>query len=571
MVNVEQIVTRKYPSFAVKPKPVRHSALFCLRKLTHEQEVNQFLAEHGHCVGFDFIDKVLEYFNFSYTVSHTDRMNIPASGRVLIIANHPLGALDGLALLKLVGEVRKDVRIIANDMLCSFDQLDPLLLPVDNLKKTTRKQAISNITTALRNEEAVILFPAGEVSRAGPTGIKDSPWHAGFLRFASKTNSPILPMFVGGKNSSLFYTVSSLNRALSSMLLPREMFNKRSMILPIKVGEPIAYSQIDAVPLAQQAKVKLLKKHLYRLAKGKKPLFSTEKTIAHPEDRQTLKQELRNAERLGETADGKTIFLFDYRPNSAVMKEIGRLREIAFRCVGEGTGRKQDLDSYDRHYRHLILWDDEALEIVGAYRLAEVWNLQNCTDTTLYSASLFNYSPAMQRYFAQGIELGRSFVQPKYWGKRSLDYLWYGIGAYLRKHPQVRYMFGPVSLSNSYPACAKDLLIYFYQLYFPDADQLGQSFTPYPLNTERRRELSTLFPGNDYNADFITLRQQLDFLNLTVPTLYKQYADVCETGGVRFIDFGIDADFNYCVDGLVLVDMQYLKAKKRRRYIGTDA
>ncbi|WP_372600355.1 lysophospholipid acyltransferase family protein [Amphritea sp.] len=568
MVNVEQVITEKYPTFASKPSIIRKTALFMLRRLFHEQEVNAFLEENHNCQGFDFIDRVLDYFNFTYNLSNKDLMNIPSSGRVLIIANHPLGALDGLALLKMIGEIRKDVRIVANDMLSSFSQLSPLLLPVDNLNRATRKQDIANINNALHNEEAVIVFPAGEVSRAGATGIKDSNWNPGFLHFAKKTNSPVLPIFIGGKNSSLFYTVSGINRALSALLLPREMFNKHSMNLKFKVGEPIPYSQLDKLPVSGQEKCKMVRKHLYRLARGKSPLFKTEKTIAHPQDRKALKKELRKSELLGETADGKRIYLFDYQADSAVMREVGRLREVSFRCVGEGTGEKLDIDRYDSHYRHLILWDEEELEIVGAYRLAEAWKMNNNDDDQLYSSTLFNYSPAMQQFFEQGIELGRSFVQPKFWGKRSLDYLWYGIGAYLKRHPQVRYMFGPVSLSNSYPQHAKDLLVYFYSLYFPDKDSLGKSFTPYALKPEALVHLQQLFCGTDYKEDFKTLKQQMDFLNCAVPTLYKQYADVCEEGGVRFLDFGVDAEFNFCVDGLVLVDMNYLKEKKQARYIG---
>lgn len=567
MINVEQIITSKYPAFNTKPSPFRRPALFFLKHLVREQEVNDFLEDNKDIQGIEFIDRVLDYFDFSYSLSNKDRMNIPSSGRVLIVANHPLGALDGLALLKMISEVRKDVKIIANDMLANFPQLQSLLLPVDNLNRSTRKKDIANITNALHNEEAVIVFPAGEVSRAGPTGIKDGTWNNGFLHFARRSNSPVLPVYINGKNSSLFYTISGISKALSSLLLPREMFNKHSKNLPFKVGEAIPYSQIEKLPVSNQDRAKLIRKHLYRMAKNKRPLFITEKTIDHPQNRQTLKQELKSSELLGETADGKKIYLFDYRSDSAVMREVGRLREVSFRCVGEGTGKRSDLDHYDSRYRHLILWDEEDLEIVGAYRLAEAWNMPSKNDNLLYSSSLFHYNPAMQQYFEQGIELGRSFVQPKYWGKRSLDYLWYGIGAYLKKNPQVRYMFGPVSLSNSYPERAKDLLIYFYSLYFPDQENLGRSLTPYSICPEIKSEIQQLFSGTDYKEDFKVLKQQMDFLNVAVPTLYKQYAEVCEKGGVRFLDFGVDADFNFCIDGLVLVDMNYLKAKKRIRYL----
>lgn len=568
-INVEQVLLSKYPGFATKPAPLRRSTLFCLRRLVHESEVNRFLEENSRTKGFEFVDRVLDYFNFSYSISSKERLNIPSSGRVVIVANHPLGALDGLALLKLVGEVRRDVKIVANDVLLHFDPLRSLFLPVDNLGKGTRKRDIARIVDSLQNDEAVIVFPAGEVSRASVTGIKDGPWNSGFLLFARKANAPILPVFVGGKNSMSFYGLSMLNKSMSALLLAHEMFNKRSKTLPIRVGEPIAFSQLDSLPVASKVKTRLLRKHLYRIARNKSPLFKTEKTIAHPQDRQALKQELREAELLGETGDGKKIYLVDYRHDSAVIHEIGRLREVAFRCVGEGTGERRDLDSYDHHYRHLILWDEEDLEIAGAYRLAEPTRMTlDDANEHLYSASLFRYSEQMLPYLQQGIELGRSFVQPRYWGKRSLDYLWYGIGAYLRTHPEVRYMFGPVSMSNSYPKRARDLLVWFYRNYFPDRDSLGRSLTPYVIDQDTEEELQRLFDGNDYSADFTVLRGQLEFLGVSVPTLYKQYSELCEPGGVRFLDFGVDADFNFCVDGLVLVDTDYVKARKRQRYIG---
>jgi len=564
---VEQVLLNKYPGFARKPTPIRRSTLFCLRRLAREQEINNFLRAQGTATGFEFIDRVFDYFNFSYSVSHKERLNIPSSGRVLIVANHPLGALDGLALLKLIGEVRRDVRIIANDVLMHFHPLKDLFLPVDNLGRNTRKRHIQRINESLQNDEAVIVFPAGEVSRAGLTGIKDGPWNSGFLLFARKSNAPILPVYVDGKNSALFYGLSSLNKSMSTLLLAHEMFNQHSRTLPIRVGEPIAFSQIDSLPLPAKLKARLLRKHLYRIARNRKPLFHTEKTIDHPQDRQRLKQELRGAELLGETADGKKIYLFDYRCDSAVMAEIGRLREIAFRCVGEGTGQRRDLDRYDQHYRHLILWDEEELEIAGAYRLAEAGTRQ-ASDKELYSASLFRYNTAMQPFLAQGIELGRSFVQPRYWGRRSLDYLWYGIGAYLRRHPEIRYLFGPVSLSNSYPKRARDLLVWFYGHYFPDPQRLARANSPYSLDEEAQQAISALFDGQDYSADFARLREQLEFLGVSVPTLYKQYSELCEPGGVRFIDFGVDADFNFCIDGLVLVDLEQVKARKRQRYMG---
>jgi len=312
-----------------------------------------------------------------------------------------------------------------------------------------------------------------------------------------------------------------------------------------------------------------LRRHLYRLAKGKKPLFKTEQTIAHPQERRAIKKELQQAQLLGETADNKKIYLFNYQPDSVVMQEIGRLREVTFRQVGEGTGKRRDLDAYDHDYKHLILWDEDALEIAGAYRIGEVSRLQ-ALGRKVYSEELFDYQPAMQTYFEQGIELGRSFVSPKYWGKRSLDYLWYGIGAYLKNYPDIRYLFGPVSLSNSYPEFAKALIVEYYRKHFPDNEGLALARVPFKCEIELSELVEQTFAAeHDAETDFAILREQLAHMNVTVPTLYKQYADICEKSGVRFIDFSIDANFGYCIDGLVMVDLQQLKASKRKRYLGS--
>ncbi len=571
MIQVKQLIQDKSPEFFEKSPLITRPTLGILRRLFHEREVNRFLESHEDSVGFDFIDQVLDHFNFSYQASQHDRRNIPDSGRVMIVANHPLGALDGLALLRLVGEIRPDVKIIANEMLMGFDGLRDHVLPVDNLGgKSGRKQLIA-ITEALQQEKAVIIFPAGEVSRMSLSGIKDKRWNTSYLKLARKTNSPLLPVHVGGRNSLLFYTSSMLYQPMSSLLLAHEMFKQRNRRIPIRVGQPIPIQELAQLPLSDKEKNRLVRRHLYRIARGKSPLLKTEKTVVHPQDRKQLKHELKEAEYLGATKDGKQIYLFDYRENTALMREIGRLREIAFRQVGEGTGQRSDTDKYDCFYRHLILWDEDELEIVGAYRIGEAKRLldENKGDW-VYSASLFDYGPQMQRYFEEGVELGRSFVQPKYWGKRSLDYLWYGIGAYLNRYPGTRYLFGPVSLSNSFPQLAKDFIVYFYSMHFKDDEQLAKSFTPYQISEEHIEIIKPLFTGESYAADFKVLKQQLNHLDAAVPTLYKQYSELCEPGGVRFLDFGVDADFGYCIDGLVLVDLNLIKESKNNRYRGSN-
>ena len=167
----------------------------------------------------------------------------------------------------------------------------------------------------------------------------------------------------------------------------------------------------------------------------------------------------------------------------------------------------------------------------------------------------------------QGLELGRSFVQPRYWGLRSLDYLWLGIGAFLARNPHFRYLFGPVSISNGLPPEAKNLLVYFYQTYFAAHQSIARSRRPYQLTNELQKELQQQFCGTDYLKDLTTLKSLMHHFGVQIPTLYKQYSELCEPGGVQFLDFGTDPDFADCIDGLVLVDTSKLKEKKRARYI----
>lgn len=282
-----------------------------------------------------------------------------------------------------------------------------------------------------------------------------------------------------------------------------------------------------------------------------------------------LREELRSAPLLGKTADGYRIHLLGYRPESPVMREIGRLREYTFRCVGEGTGKDTDLDGYDRHYRHLVLWNERRLELVGAYRLAEAGDvLQQHGPAGLYCHELFELSGPFQALLPRAIELGRSFVQPKYWGTRSLDYLWYGLGAYVREHPHVRYCYGPVTISNACPEPAKQALVLFYKTYFGASRPLAAARRRYRVPTFRG---GLNFEGNDRESDFVRLKAYLRLFNATVPTLYKQYTRLCKPGGVVFDDFNIDPDFGFCVDGLVRVDLDALKDEKRRRYMGDSA
>ncbi len=568
MFTVDEILQARYPGLEQRGLVYAFSRTM-LRWLLQEEAFTDFARQYPHLHGIEFIEQVLEYFNFSFAVSSRDRDNIPAQGRVIIIANHPIGSLDGLSLLKLIHEVRPDVKVLANDMLMHISPMRQYLLPVNNMSGRTGKKNLVNILSSLEQEQAVIIFPSGEVSRLKPAGVRDRKWNTGFLKIAARTKTPILPIHISGRNSLWFYGLSMLSKPLSTALLIREMFGQQNKKITFQIGELVPHSSYTGLGIRNKTRAKLFKKHVYRVGKGRKALFRTQTAIALPERRCDLKKALDAAERLGTTPDNKVIYIYDFLDSSPVMREIGRLREIAFRAVGEGAGNRRDLDRHDPLYRHLILWDEDDLEIAGAYRLADAGKVVSRSGIAgLYTGTLFHYDQQNGWFLNNGLELGRSFVQPKYWGRRSLDYLWFGIGTFLARNPGYRYLFGPVSISNSMPCLAKELLIFFYRLYFSARD--NTIFSKNPVRFDHpQADLAGEFCGDDYRKDFKHLKQLLANMGVAVPPLYKQYSELCTPGGVQFLDFNVDPDFGSCIDGLVVVDLTKLKETKRKRYMGT--
>jgi putative hemolysin len=570
MIDIENEIKKKFPNLDKKQNFLKKSLFKIAKKIVHEDSINQFLAQNSHLKGFEFVDSVLDYFDFDYNVSSNDLQNIPSSGKVVIVANHPLGGLDTLCLLRLISKVRTDVKIVANDFLTGFDAINSLMINIDNYKSRQAKDNIKKIYTALDNEEVVIIFPAGKVSRATIKGIKDSVWSKGFLKIASNSNAPILPIFLDAKNSKTFYTMSIINQTFSTLLLSHEMFNKQSKRINIKIGEIIPNENIKPKGLDTKYLIKLYKKHLYGLKKQKVSFFETQSAIAHPQDRKALRDELLRTQLIGETNDNKKIYLYDYQDDSIVLKELGRLRELSFRKVGEGINKKRDTDKFDIYYQHIILWDEKDLEIVGSYRIGNAdFIFKNIGIKGFYSNKLFNYNKEFEPYLRNSIELGRSFVQPKYWGTRALDYLWYGIGAYLKKHPNIKYMFGPVSLSANLPKIAQDLLVFYYSHYFSSSKDLVKGKLPYQYSNELQ-EISETFNLENKRGDFKILKSTLSNMGVSVPTLYKQYADITNEGGVMFADFNIDPDFSNCTDGFIIVEVEQIKDSAKKRYINRD-
>ena len=560
MQAIEQRVQMRYPDwFRGRRGHLAASLLSAAARWSRFDRVDAFMAEHGHLRGFDFVRGAVRRLVADHAVGPAGLARIPSRGGLLVVANHPCGGLDALALLDMLGQVRQDVRIVANDVLVLIEPLSELLLPVRVFGGGAGVADLRRVGRALRDGQCVIVFPAGEVSRLGLRGVRDPRWRPGFLRLARSAGVPVLPIRIEARNSLLFYGVSALCRPASTALLPRELFARQRPSVRLHVG--------TAMPIAEdvdeRVAVRRIREVLYATGRGKAVAMAGPAPLVPPIGTGELAAAVAATELLGVTSDGKQIRLACDAGGSPLLQEIGRLRELTFREVGEGTGRSRDLDAYDAHYDHILVWDANANRIAGAYRVMRGARAMACTGLAgLYTASLFRYADAAVPRLAAGLELGRSFVVPDYWGSRSLDYLWQGIGAYLRRYPGVRYLYGAVSISAALPRRASEQVVAYYRCFYGSGESLATARRPFAF-----RHAAPAFDGLDSAAAFGALKAALDRLGASVPTLYKQYTELCEPGGARFLDFGVDPDFSGSIDGLIEVDLERLRPRKRQRYL----
>jgi putative hemolysin len=566
-IDLKEIIKQYYPGYLYGyPEGLKKIICFLIAKILHLSELNDFLEKHDDKRGLAFNDEILEYLNFSYIASKKDRDKIPSEGRLICVSNHPLGGIDGCVLVKMISEVRSDIKIVVNDIVKNIENLSGIFLTYNIDDPKMQRKNIQQISRSLLNEEAIIIFPAGEVSRPTLKGISDANWKKGALFLSKKFNAPVLPVYVKAKNSFLFYALSVINKKLSAILLPHEVFNKNGKTALVKIGDQIPPEAFNSAYFNERYNTKLLKKHVLLIGKDKKGIFKTIKNIVPPVNRKTLKKQLDYCELLGESND-KKIFLLRFETAPDVVTEIARLREITFRKVGEGTGEKIDIDKYDRYYHHIVLWDEKELEIVGAYRLAlgrDIMNKSGIVD--LYTFSLFNYSDELIQALPESIELGRSFIQAKYWNTNALDSLWQGIGIFINKLSDISYLFGVVSISNKYPEEVKSLLVYFYKKWFGVDAPFAFAKNKYFIPNKMEQKISETLTGADYKEDLQIVKRLLKIYSLSIPVLFKQYTELCEDGGISFSDFGIDCNFQSCIDGFIFVKLEFLKESKKKRY-----
>lgn len=261
------------------------------------------------------------------------------------------------------------------------------------------------------------------------------------------------------------------------------------------------------------------------------------------------------------------VFLTPANAIPAILHEIGRLREISFRAVGEGSGKALDLDAFDRTYLHLFLWDREARAVAGAYRLGRTDTLlAEFGPEGLYTSTLFQFGAPFLDHLNPGLELGRSFVAPDYQKSiHPLGLLWRGIGRFVARYPRYARLFGPVSISDDYSPVSQELIVRYLRGNRRDADLADwvRPLHPYGGIDLESDEISARL-GSIEDVSAAIARVEPD--GKGVPVLLRQYLKLNAT----LLEFNVDPDFTNVLDALVLVDLGQAPDEVLIRYMGAD-
>jgi putative hemolysin len=524
--------------------------------------------------------QLLQTLAIETRTSQKDLDHVPRKGAVLVVVNHPTGLLDGAVLTTLLSSLRNDVRILANQLLAAIPEIRDLLIPADVFGgKSAAPANASSVRKSVRvltDGGLLVAFPAGEVSRFcwRRWSVTDSAWNPGIaaiLRLARQrgVDVSVVPVYLDASNSLAFNVAGLLHSRLSTLLLGRELLNKRGCAVEVRIGNAISAEKILSLP-TEKERVEYLRWRTYVLASrstykprtalpmpGHRHRSCVRVMDPVPSDRMAEEIEaLAPARRLAGNAELST-YLAQADEIPSTLQEIGRLREIAFRAAGEGTGCALDLDEFDREYLHLFVWNEKKQEVVGAYRLA-------ATDRTrrLYTATLFRYGREFLESMGPALELGRSFVRVEYQrGFQPLLLLWKGIGAYVARHPQYRVLFGPVSISNRYQPLSRRLIVSFLERHalWAEFKSLVAARNPFRHSPERNTGLDM--------EDLSAVVSDIDPSQGGIPVLLRQYLRL----GGKLVGFNVDPQFADVLDGLVVVDLTKTDPKLVDRYLGQGA
>ncbi len=554
-----------------------------VERLLGLETLNALYRQHPP-VGGSFCDRALHALDIRYDVTETDTARIPRSGPLIVVANHPYGASDGLILGSLLQRARADVKLLGNVLLASIPELRHLMLFVDPFGRrthvTANARALRAIVRWLGSGGTLAVFPAGEVSHVHQAGqVIDSQWAPSIARIVRRTGSTVLPVYFEGGNSALFRAAGKIHPLLRTALLPRELLQQRHRIIAVRVGSAIPFSRLEGLPDDEQM-MSYLRLRAYALGgndrnesavrQGSSPAI-VRAEIATPEPAHVIRDEVEALPESQVLVHNESCSVCIGRASQLprTLLEIGRLREIAFRGAGEGSGSSRDLDEFDQRYLHLFVWHHQRSEILGAYRVGPTDEILPASGASgLYTSTLFRYDKRLLVQIDPALELGRAFVRPEYQRDYGpLQLLWKGIAAFVARNPRYRLLFGSVSISNHYQSVSRQILARFLYAtaYKADLGQFVSARNPPPFL--RCRFDASLLVGAAVRtlADVGALLAEIERDQKGVPVLIRQYLKL----NAKLLGFNVDATFGNVLDGLMLVDLTEVDRAILFRYMGS--
>lgn len=542
-----------------------------LMKVLKISTLNKIYNRNKHLSEIEFLNAILDEFQIKFEIPEEDLKRLPKEGAYITISNHPLGGIDGILLLKLMLEREPNFKIIANFLLHRIEPMKPYIMPVNPFENhKDAKSSVVGLKETLRHladGKPLGMFPAGEVStyKDGKL-VVDKEWEEGAIKVIKKANVPVVPIYFHAKNSKLFYFLSKLNDTLRTAKLPSELLTQKHRVIKVRIGKPIS--------VAEQAEYKgikeygeFLRRKTYMLAnafeKEQKLITAPSlkvakqpKQIAKPANHDQILQEIsmvREGDYRLLQSKNYEVFLVtaDKIPN--ILHEIGRLREITFREVGEGTNESIDLDQYDKYYHHMFLWDEDTQQIAGAYRMglgSDIYSKHGIDG--FYLHELFRFEPELYDMMSKSIEMGRAFITSEYQQKpMPLFLLWKGIVHTTLRYPEHKYLIGGVSISNQFSDFSKSLMIEFMKSHYYDP-YIAQYVHPKKEYKVKLKDADKDFVFNEAEADLNKFDKIIDEVepgNLRLPVLIKKYIKQ----NARVIAFNVDPLFNNAVDGLMYI------------------
>jgi len=543
-----------------------------LMNLLKISTINRIYNRNKHKKDLDFLNGILEEFKVRFEIPEEDLKRLPKNGAYITVSNHPLGGIDGILLLKLVREQREDFKIIANFLLQRIQPLEPYILPVNPFENHREiKSSIAGFKKSLqhlKNGHPLGLFPAGEVStRKEGKLIVDKPWEPAVMKLIQRADVPVVPIYFHAKNSPLFYRLSKLSDTFRTAKLPSELLTQKNRVIKIRIGKPISvkeqkeHATLESFSNFIRRKTYMLSnsfekaKRLTNISSSLKGTKSPKKIVT-PISKQGMLLEVSMLKAEGHhllTSKNYEVYLAPAAKIPNLLHEIGRLREITFRAIGEGTNKAIDLDKFDHYYHHMFLWDAEAKCLAGAYRMglgAEIYKAKGIDG--FYLQDLFRFEPELHIMMSQSIELGRAFIIKDYQQKpMPLFLLWKGIVHTTLRFPNHKYLIGGVSISNRFSNFSKSLMIEFMKSHYYDP-YLAQYITPKKEFKVKLKDVDKDFVFDATESDLNKFDKFIDEIEpgaLRLPVLLRKYIKQ----QARLIAFNVEPLHTNAVDGLMYI------------------